>query len=419
MALLKVHYEKLPYQAEFHDATDPNVILSAGYGAGKTYSLAMKGLRLMNVNRNVPGGLLCPNFKMFRRDVLPTFKDICRENGIPYRYRKMDQILEFPITGTELLIFHSEDDGLSIKGPNLGWGLINEVTLCTRGAFDAFLSRMRLKTSKLLQIAMSGTPEGFNWFYDDFISKPRQDTRIIFGDMRLNRHVAEGYAKRLSETYDELSRQMYVEGKFVNLNGRAAVHAFSRAKHCRPVQRIEGAEVWVAVDFNVNPMAAGFYNPVRVENGRTLLRGFGELKLQNADTPQLGNAIIQALGGTQGVTIFPDPAGKARATRSHRSDIMLLEDAGFQDMRYKSRTSTVRDAINATNAMFEKGLVEIDPEKMPETVRDLEQVVWKDGVFELDKSKQDRTHWLDGLKNMIDFEFPIGEGRGGWREQAR
>jgi len=58
----------------------------------------------------------------------------------------------------------------------------------------------------------------------------------------------------------------------------------------------------------------------------------------------------------------------------------------------------------------------MDLDKMPETIADLEQVVWRDGTFELDKRDQNRTHWLDGLKNMVDFEFPIGEGRGGWRE---
>lgn len=416
MALLKIDYNKLPYQAEFHDSTSPNVLLSAGYGAGKTFSLVMKGFRLMNINRGIPGGLLCPNFKMFRRDVLPTIKQICSANNIPMFYRRMDQELIFPITESSVYVFHSEDDGLSIKGPNLGWGLINEVTLCTRGAFEVFLSRMRIKDSKLLQIAMSGTPEGFNWVYDDFISSPRSDTHLIFGDMRLNTNVASGYADRLWSTYDEKTRQMYVEGKFVNLKGDAAIHAFNRAVHCKPVEFNRNDEVWVAVDFNVDPMAASFWHPTPIGSGRIKLRGFGELKLRNADTRQLGAAIREALGRTSGVVLFPDPAGKARATRSHHSDIMILEEMGFTQQRYKSRIASVRDCVNAVNAAFHKDLIELDASKMPETIRDLEQVVWKDGVFEFDKSQRDRTHWLDGLKNMVDFEMPIGEGRGTWRE---
>lgn len=174
----------------------------------------------------------------------------------------------------------------------------------------------------------------------------------------------------------------------------------------------------MAIDFNVNPMAASFWNPIRVEKGETKLIGFGEINLRNAETSHLAEAIIEAVG-TDNVVLFPDPAGKARATRSHHSDIMILEDHGFTDIRYKSRIASVRDAINATNAHIDKDLVQLDPSKMPETVKDFEQVVWKQGVFELDKSDSKRTHWLDGFKNMIDFEFAIGEGRGTWKESSR
>ena len=46
MSKVHIDYEKLPYQDEFHEATETYDILSAGYGAGKTYSLCMKALRL-------------------------------------------------------------------------------------------------------------------------------------------------------------------------------------------------------------------------------------------------------------------------------------------------------------------------------------------------------------------------------------
>lgn len=419
MALLKIEYEKIGYQERFHYSTAPNLLLSTGYGGGKTYSLIMKMFRLMNINKGIPGGLLAPNLKMFRRDVLPTIKQICSENGIPFKYRRQDQELIFPTTKTKVLVFHSEDDGVSIKGPNLGWGVINEVTLCSRGAFDAFLSRMRIKGTPLSQIAMSGTPEGFNWVYDDFVSTPREDTEVIFGDMRENKFVLSGYADRLWSTFDEKSREMYVKGRFVNLNGMSALHAFDRSKHSGTFLRDPKLPTWVAIDFNVNPMAASFWQPIPWENGQTKLRGIGELNLKNADTTQLAGAIQEALGGVHNVVLFPDPAGKARATRSHHSDIMILEDHGFKDIRYKSRIASVRDAVNASNAMLTKNLIEMDTSKMPETVKDFEQCSWKDGVFELNKKDGKRTHWLDGFKNMVDFEFPIGESRGSWREDSR
>ena len=192
-----IKYDRLPYQGEFHDSMDPNVYLSAGYGAGKTYSLCMKAFRLMSLNKRIPGGFLAPDLKMFKRDVIPTFKQICRDNLIPFKYHKQESVLEFPTTRTLIYVFHSEDDGDSIRGPNLGFGLINEVTMCSKGAFDAFLARVRIKEAPVRQIAMSGTPEGFNWTYDYFIANPRSDTRLIFGDMRLNTYVADIIGKTL------------------------------------------------------------------------------------------------------------------------------------------------------------------------------------------------------------------------------
>lgn len=62
-----------------------------------------------------------------------------------------------------------------------------------------------------------------------------------------------------------------------------------------------------------------------------------------------------------------------------------------------------------------KGLVTFDPDDCPETIRDFEQVVWIKGAWELDKSDTARTHWVDGFKNMIDFEFPVTFGRDDWR----
>lgn len=422
MALIKVNYNKLPYQDEFHELLDFYAVLSAGMGAGKTFSLCMKGLRLMNQNRGLPGGMLCPDLKMFKRDVLPTFDDICAKNRIPFKFNRSDSMLIFPVTRTKMMIFHGEDDGRSIRGPNLAFGLVNEVTLLSREAFDAFAARIRLKEAKVQQIAMSGTPEGFNWFYRDFIEKPRPDTGVVYGDMRQNPHITKEYADRLWAKFDEKSREAYVSGKFVNMAGKTAIYAFNRQKHgVRGTKLDRRLPVWFGVDFNVDPMAASIWQPVPMPNGKTLLRGIGEIKLRNASTDALSQSMIAFLNGNlANVAVFPDPAGKQRHTNSDQSDINILQQWGFKDLRYKKSIVSVRACINAVNAKIQRGEIEVDLDKMPETISDLEQCSYREGTFELDKRDQDRTHFLDGVKNMIDFEFPIGEGRGGWRiEQVR
>ncbi len=428
MSKVKIEYNKLPYQDEFHEATEHYDILSAGYGAGKTYSLCMKALRLGTMNFGLPAGILCPDLKMFKRDVLPTFEEIAERNRFKIKFRQsFSELLIYP-SKTKCLVFHAEDEGRSIRGPNLAWGIANEVTLVSKKAFDAFDARIRLKQATRPQLAMSGTPEGFNLFYRDFIERPRTDARVVYGDMRQNFHLIDTYAKRLIEQFDPVTAQAYIEGKFVNMVGKTAAHSFSRKKHGVRGTTVDRAfPIWIAVDFNVDPMAASIWQPIPIGSGRHKLIGVGEVKIRDASTYTLCTALTEWLRSNspqygfraealyKDVTVYPDPAGNARSTKSDMSDHAILRECGFENLKFKRQLS-VRGCINALNTKLHKGEIEMDLDKMPETIADLEQVVWRDGTFELDKRDQNRTHWLDGLKNMVDFEFPIGEGRGGWRE---
>jgi hypothetical protein len=414
-----INYDRLPYQDLFHNSTKPNAYLSAGYGGGKTYALVMKSFKLMSQNKGIPGGFLAPDLKMFKRDVIPTYRQICREANIPWRYNKQEGVLLFPTTRSTIYVFHSEDDGDSIRGPNLGFGMINEITMVSAGAFEAFIARIRLKDAKVRQTAMSGTPEGFNWTYDYFVANPREDTDLIFGDMRLNTHVAEDYAKRLAESYDDRMVQQYVEGKFVSTIGNQAFYKFNRVQHSSDsIEFNKEMPVWVSIDFNVAPMSATLWNKYPDRSDGPVLRAFDEICIENADTYQLAQAIRDKLGEHNEVVLFPDPAGNARSTKSQKTDIQILRDAGFEDIRFRSRIKSVKDCLTALNSFIGKNKLVVSSKRCRQTILDLEQCVLKTGTNELDKSNGKRTHWLDGTKNMIEFEFPITVGAGGWRETS-
>lgn len=410
----RISYKTLSFQKDFHDSVKFYDLLSGGFGSGKTYSLVMKTLKLANINRGMNGGILCPNLKMFKRDVLPTFVDIVDAARIPYKFNRQDFVIRLPSVGVNIMIFHSEDDGYSIKGPNLAWGTINEVNLVSKPAFEAFISRIRVKRAKLRQCAMSGTPEGFNWVYDFFIAKPREDADVFYGNLAENPHVAPEYIKMLYDSYDPVVAQQYIEGKFVNINALAALHQFKRDRHVTRVERVRSWPVWVSCDFNRNPMSATIYNLAPIDEPGPRLRGFDEIHIKGADTNDLAKA-IKAKVGTN-VVIFPDPAGAAHSTKSDVTDIEILESHGFTDIRFKRSIKSVRDCLNAANSFLNKGNLVLDPDNCRETIKDFEQTSMKQGTGELDKSDPNRTHWVDGFKNMIDYEFPIVAKAGGWRE---
>jgi len=212
--------------------------------------------------------------------------------------------------------------------------------------------------------------------------------------------------------------KMYVSGQYVNLAGKSVLHQFDRTRHCKSTGSIDipdDAGIWCSIDFNVDPMAATLYKVWHIERGRTRLHGFAEVNISGADTDMLAREILRLNGGRpDGIALFPDPAGKARSTRG-RTDISILESYGFEDLRFKSRIASVRDCVNAANLHLAKGLVTLDPVECSETIKDFEQTVWVKGAWEMNKTDHRRTHWVDGFKNMIDFEFPVQLGQGSGR----
>lgn len=414
----QIVYNPFEYQIPFQNSTKPKVYLSTGWGGGKTFALVMGVFRLMNINRGLPVGFLAPTIKMYKRDCIPTIEEICQENRIRYKYNKTDMQWFFPDTNSTVFVFHSEDGGRSIRGPNLACGAINEVSLCSKAAFLAFMSRIRLKQAKLLQLIMSGTPESFSWTYEYFVEEPRDDTDFILGDARLNTHVSGDYFGTLKDSLDDLMFQQYVEGKHVNLVGKRCAYAFDRKRHTAPdIDKLPQYPVWVHVDFNVSPMSASLYNRVPLGHNyyggdRSFthqLRCFDEVCINSSNTYEVVDAIKAKTSRGDDITIYPDPAGRGRHTnvRSNISDIDILRDAfGRDKVKYKTRIS-VRDCLNALNTLLSKDMIIFNSKKCRQTIADLEQCVFKQDVFEIDKSNPKRTHWLDGLKYMADYEFPI------------
>lgn len=404
----KIHGTPLPHQLDFLRSRAFFLAMFGGYGSGKTHGLGFKLFQLMSANKGLPGGLVCPTTKMFRRDVYPLIREMCGESGIEFEYRKSDQELYFPTTKSTVYIFHGEDAGESIRGPNLAFMLLNEMTLLDWETFKAAIGRVRLKHAPFPQVAGSGTPEDFNWAYDQFIDKPMDGSAVIYADTRKNIHAADWYVKMLENSYDEIAAQQYIDGKFVPKSGQRAFYQFDRHKHMEKSEIPQApGEYWVHVDFNVYPMAATIYR--WMPTLKIPLWGVDEVNIHGADTEELCHVLADKIGnGWEQAKIYPDAMGgrqRHSAAARGRTDLSIMRDFGFTKLNYSTRYA-VRDQLNAANAVLKKGQVKWH-QRCQETIRDLERVKLKVGSSELDKSDPMRTHWADGWKNLCHIEFPV------------
>lgn len=407
MAKIMLAGTPLPAQLKFLQSRARFPAMFGGYGSGKTHGLVYKMFQLMDANPGLPGGIVCPDKVMFGRDVYPLICQVCADSNVTFTYKQSKGELYFPTTKSTVYIFHGEARGRNIRGPNLAWMLLNEMTLLDVETFEAAVGRVRLKSAPFSQIAGSGTPEDFNWAYDRFIDKPMEDSEVVYADSRQNPHTAQGYVQMLVSSYDEITTQQYVEGKFVPRGGQRAIYQFDRRIHrVEEVPDCPG-EDWVHVDFNVYPMAATIYR--HTPSLPTKLWGVAEVNLHGADTEQLCDVLAEKLGeGWQEARIYPDAIGGRQRHSSSvglRTDLQIMATFGFKNIHYETRYS-VRDQLNAVNAFIAKGHIKWHS-SCEETIRDLERVRLKVGGHDLDKTDPMRTHWLDGLKNMLHVEFPV------------
>jgi hypothetical protein len=402
---IKIQYKPLPKQSLAHKSTKERVAYIGGYGAGKTYWLIHHLFKIMNLNKGVPGGLLCPSLKMAKRDVIPTLREVCAKNRIIFDYNKSDFALYFPQTKSQIWIFHGEDDGESIRGPNLGFMGINEFTLISENTYLAAMARVRHPNARRLQTFMSGTFEEYGGVYD--VVTNDEDCEVIYGSSRENTYLPTSYIRSLEKSFDEEMQKQYIDGLPVRRLGKAAVRRFRRDLHLNPnANRIPDLPVWVSLDFNVDPLGAVLWNRMPLDS-KVKLRAFGEIKLSPGDTPMVAKQLKEMFGND--ITIFPDPAGNSRSTKGlDKSDIQILKDFGFQNIRFKRSIRSVKDCLNAVEAMFDNNEIEIHP-NCKEFIKDLEQCKFKDNDFQIDKKDSKRSHWLDGFKDMVDLEFPVSK----------
>jgi hypothetical protein len=110
--------------------------------------------------------------------------------------------------------------------------------------------------------------------------------------------------------------------------GKRVAHAFSRDRHLKQFTgNYKDYQLWISMDFNVDPMTATIWARMPVTEGLKLW-AFDEIILSNSNTQEIGNVLKEKYG--LDLTIYPDPAGNNRSTQSIYSDIIHLENMGFK-----------------------------------------------------------------------------------------
>ncbi len=412
-------YKVFAHQNKFIRSKAKYPALVAGYGSGKTVAFVLKAI--LEAGRNPQKTILLaePTFPMIRDVLQPTLEDMLEELKFPYKYRASE--MKYTIiwkNGYSNIILRSAENFRRWAGLNLaGFGIDEAALLKDDKAWKMGLSRLR--DGSHLSGWITTTPEGFNFVYDLWKDKPKNGYSLVQGKTTDNTFLPQDFIDSLYENYDDKLISSYIHGHFVNLQYGTCYYAFDRDKNVEQVSYNSSLPIRIAMDFNVDPISCVLF---QIYKDKPKIRVFDEIQLSHSGGYELMTERIAKLikekypyenpnllqpkkvvDTTGHYICYPDPAGKNRHTSALMSDHDILRQQGF-GLRVKKKAPLVTDSVNAVNKAMEFTIV--DP-KAKEFIKDLEQVVLKEGTRDIDKSNSERTHLTDAFRYAIDYEFPV------------
>ena len=445
MPTVRIPYRPNPAQVKFDRAADKamanpqigHLSAVAGFGTGKTYWGAMRAVRCAFANPGRLGIVVSPSFPLAKMasGAISHVRGILESAEVEYRFNKSDNELYIPMVRSTIQ-FISSTYPERLVSITAAWAWCDEPGMYKAEVLPRVITRLRDKDAPCRIMFCTGTPEGFNQFYDYTIrNAPANHYHIKGATLDNIDNLADDYIDNLKEQFPEQALKAYLNGEFVNLTSGAVYYAYERDTHQKRIDFDPARDVYLSCDFNVNPMAWNIYQvytaremtakypTMRFQDQVLVCPSECEISMRQADTAGAAMVVADKLkafgwhGGT--LRLYGDATGKNKSTKSHRSDYDILQAVLKEQMQGLNTSYNVplgqpsqRDSINAVNGRLRNGKGEVGLLLDPSNVNlndDLEQVVY-DKSGGIDKSMETgsnpRVHWQDNLRYLVHRAFP-------------
>ena len=380
----------------------------------------------------ITDGLVClaaPTHQQAKAIYWNDLKKLVPEN-LSYSVRESDlQILL--VTGTIIQVV-GMDKPERIEGRPLDHILLDEIGNMKPGVWSEHVRPALYSSGRPPGTAsLIGVPEGRGLWYD-FVQASRagtfEDSTVFNWPSSDILPKAEIAAARSS--LDDLTFRQEYNGEFVSFSGRA-YYAFSVEHNTGNVKYLDGGDLILCFDFNVEPGVAVICQE-QIINGRQHTCVIGEVHIpKNSNTPAVCLKLLQDWAFHNGyVYIYGDPSGGQRRSSGidgtdwdlvkktllvhwKRDQLIFCVDRSAPAER--TRVNTVNSRCRSING--DVSLL-VNPVAAPNVVKDLDGVaLLVGGSGEIDKKKNHLlTHLSDALGYYIAREYPISML---WRPKAQ
>ncbi|MBC8428081.1 MAG: terminase [Candidatus Pelagibacter sp.] len=346
---------------------------------------------------------IAPSYRMAKTIAWPIIKRLLGNH--PYaKINESELTVTFTNSKSEIALKGADNED-SLRGVGLKKVVMDEFAFMKPHVWEEII----LPTLTVTQgeAFFIGTPDGFNHFYDIYLSGLTEDLDYrswqykTIDSIFVNRDEIEKYRRSMDP---RLYRQEF-EASFETLGGSRASYNFDRTKHLK-TNNDRTYVKYAGIDFNVDHMSA----EIACEFGDGHIHYFDEIRLRRSNTAELGKLLKDKHPDL--LEIYPDPTGEHRSTNSNKSDHMILRDLGFNVITRTGHPSH-NDMINTWNRKLKDAegniKLSIDP-KCVELIRDCEQVLRKpDGRIDKSQESKGRVHALQAAMYPVEYRFPIGQ----------
>lgn len=344
---------------------------------------------------------IAPTYRMAKELVWEELKSAIPAHMIA---SKNESELSIRIKGyNSKIVLKGADNPDSLRGKGLDFAVFDEAADID-GESTWFKVIYPALTDRMGNALFIGTPKGYNWFYDLYVSAESDASWSTF-----TYTTAQGgnvSLRELEYARKTLSPKHYAqefEASFETLSNRV-YDTFDRRKNVDAGVEDLGGDILIGMDFNVDPMSAVVGSRVTDQ-----FHQWDEITILNGSTEEMCME-IQKRYPNRSVIVYPDPSGKARKTSAPvgQTDFTIIKSFGFK-LVTPNKAPMVVDRINEVNAMFLNAKKEsryfIHP-RCKQTIKCFDGLTYKDGSSQPDKSIG-LDHLPDAAGYLIHNEFPI------------
>lgn len=386
-----------------------NVMLYGGSRSGKTFFACWAVVQRAINEPNSRHCILREKFNAAKRslwlDTFPKLFSIAFPD-VPFKPHGTDYYWRLP-NGSEIWIggLDSKERTEKILGNEYSTLYFNECSQLDYTSIQMARTRLAQKNGLVKKTYYDQNPPvKTHWSYwlfekklnpidEEPLKDPENYVSLLMNPADNMENIDEEYLALL-ESMPEAERKRFLLGEYSDSSDGQVYYAFDRERHVDERVKKGDGQLFIGMDFNVDPMTAVIGQVVNRE-----FHIFDEVYLSNSDTYKMIDTLkSRKYGGT----VIPDSTGKNRKT-SGKSDHLLLKEAGF--IIPPVRNPFVTDRVNNVNRLFTENRVKISP-KCKKLINDLEKVAWKDNKLD-QKTNPHLTHISDALGYMLWKLEPI------------